>query len=126
MELMAWVLVKVGVAIVKLIPGPLLGIVRDTGGTFYLLLVLVIGILLLVLKVSIRAGTGAQLIKSALIPNDIGLAHLLGWVLGPERILTVVIMALLKVPSYCCWRSFRLSVRDGPRRDGASLVLHPL
>jgi hypothetical protein len=62
MELMAWVLVKVCIAIVKLIPGPLLGIVRDTGGTFYLLIVLVIGILLLVLKVSIRAGTGAQLI----------------------------------------------------------------
>jgi len=100
MELMAWVLVKVGVAIVELIPGPLLGIVRDSLGTFYLLLVLVIGILLLVLKVSIRAGTGAQLIKSALIPNDIGLANLLGWVLGPKRILTVVIMALLKVPSY--------------------------
>ena len=126
MELVAWVLVKVGVAIVELIPGPLLGIVRDTGGTFYLLLVLVIGILLLVLKVSIRAGTGAQLIKSAFIPNDIGLAHLLRWVLGPERILTVVIMTLLKVPSSCCWRSFRLSVRDGPRRDGSTLVLHPL
>jgi hypothetical protein len=62
MKLMAWVLVKVCIAIVKLIPGPLLGIVRDTGGTFYLLIVLVIGILLLVLKVSIRAGTGAQLI----------------------------------------------------------------
>jgi hypothetical protein len=54
--------VKVSIPIVKLIPGPLLGIVRDTGGTFYLLIVLVIGILLLVLKVSIRAGTGAQLI----------------------------------------------------------------
>jgi hypothetical protein len=54
--------IKVSIPIVKLIPGPLLGIVRDTGGTFYLLIVLVIGILLLVLKVSIRAGTGAQLI----------------------------------------------------------------
>ena len=35
-------------------------------------------------------------------------------------------MALLKVPSYCCRRSFRLSVGDGPRRDGSTLVLHPL
>jgi hypothetical protein len=39
--------VKVSIPIIKLIPGPLLGIVRDTGGTFYLLIVLVIGILLL-------------------------------------------------------------------------------
>jgi hypothetical protein len=54
--------IKVSIPIIELIPGPLLGIVRDTGGTFYLLIVLVIGILLLVLKVSIRAGTGAQLI----------------------------------------------------------------
>jgi hypothetical protein len=54
--------IKVCIPIIELIPGPLLGIVRDTGGTFYLLIVLVIGILLLVLKVSIRAGTGAQLI----------------------------------------------------------------
>ena len=51
---------------------------------------------------------------------------MLGWVLGAERVLAVVILALLKVPSYCCWRSFRLSVRDGPRRDGSTLVLHPL
>ena len=54
--------IKVSIPIIELIPGPLLGIVRDTGGTFYLLIVLVIGILLLVLKVSIRAGTGAQII----------------------------------------------------------------
>ena len=55
--------IKVSIPIItELIPGPLLGILRDTGATFYLLIVLVIGILLLVLKVSIRAGTGAQII----------------------------------------------------------------
>ena len=59
---MVRMVIKVSIPIIELIPGPLLGIVRDTGGTFYLLIVLVIGILLLVLKVSIRAGTGAQLI----------------------------------------------------------------
>jgi hypothetical protein len=54
---MSRMLIKVSVAIVELIPGPLLRIVRDSRATLYLFFNLVITIILLVLKVPIRAGT---------------------------------------------------------------------
>jgi hypothetical protein len=110
------VAIKVSIPIItELIPGPLLSVMRDRGPLY--LLLDPIGIRLLELKVPIRAGTGAHFIKGALIPNDIGLTNLL------RSVLTVLI--ILKIPCHCCWWSFRLCVRDGPRRDQTTLELHP-
>jgi len=116
---MIGVLVIVRASIIELIPGPLLGVVGHTRGTFYLFLHLIAAVLLLVLKIPVRAGAGAQLIESALIPNDIGLAHLL-------RRLRAVFVVLLNVPRHYSWWPFRLRVRDGPRSDRRALELQPL
>lgn len=118
-ELMLGVLVIVRASIVELVPGPLLGVVGHARGTFYLFLHLIAAVLLLVLKVPVRAGAGAQLIEGALIPNDIGLAHLL-------RMLRAVFVVLLNVPRHYSWWPFRLRVRDGPRSDRRALELQPL
>ncbi len=83
-------LVIVRVAIVELIPGSLLGVVRDIRGAFDFFLDKMMAVLLLV---PIRADAGAHVIEGALIPNNIGPANLLG------RLLTVIIV-VLKVPRH--------------------------
>jgi len=88
----AWVLVIVRVTIVELIPGPLLGVVWNIRGALDFFLDLM-AVLLLELKVPIRADAGAHVIEGALIPNNIGPANLLG------RLLTVIIV-VLKVPRH--------------------------
>jgi hypothetical protein len=116
---MLGVLVKVSAAIVELIPGPLLRVERHARGALNLLLEPMVSILLLELKVPVRAGAGAHFIEGALIPNDIGPADLL------RRFLAIVIV-VLKVPRHHSWWPFRLRVRDGSRSDRRALVLRRL